>query len=34
VVQIVLEQHKRSRFLEACLIKEFQMPPNLERPGS
>jgi hypothetical protein len=30
VIQIVLEHRKRSRFLEACLAKEFEMPANFE----
>jgi hypothetical protein len=33
VVQIVLEQSERSRFLEACLAKEFEMPANFESTG-
>ena len=30
MVQIVLEQRKNSRFLEACPPKEFEMPANFE----
>ena len=30
MIQIVLERRKRSRFLEACPPKEFEMPANFE----